>query len=223
MDIVSGNLNGTLSYFKNTGSNETPVYEHITDTLGQVVATSLLGIQGRSVPVFLGGTGLERRLIIGTETGQINEYTYVPDAIEQSFILVTENHGSIHEGERAAIAINDFNNDNRQDLLVGNWGGGLAIYLNDSPQNISNQLSQNLSIFPNPTSGNLQISPLPHITFSRYTVTDPYGRNICSGQLNENSVDFRNQNLMPGMYYLCLQTQDGRLLTKKIILVSPLN
>ncbi|MFM9006752.1 MAG: FG-GAP repeat domain-containing protein, partial [Flavobacteriales bacterium] len=83
LDIISGNLNGTLAYFKNIGSNALPSYDRITDTLGLVIATSLLGIQGRSVPVFMGGTGIERRLIIGSETGQINEYAYVPGAGEQ--------------------------------------------------------------------------------------------------------------------------------------------
>ena len=217
LDIISGNLNGTLTYFKNIGTNALPNYQRITDTLGWVVATSLLGIQGRSVPVFMGGSGVERRLLLGTETGQINEYAYVPSAVQQPFVLVTENYGNIFEGERAAIDAKDLNGDQQKDLIVGNWAGGVAIYLAETAQLLNEYEDQSIRIWPNPTNGSLHISLPNELTNPKWWIRDALGRKIAEGRINQNKLELPAE-LSDGLYFLMLEEGNGRVFSKKVVL-----
>jgi hypothetical protein len=220
LDIVSGNLNGTLTFYKNMGSNALPSYDKITDTLGLAVATSLLGIQGRSVPVMLGGSGIERRLIMGTETGQINEYAYVPGALEQPFVLISEDHGNIFEGERAAISSVDLNNDQQKDLIVGNWAGGVAIYSSESAQWLDEFQLRNLELWPNPTSGNLYLSKSNNISFSKWKISDTVGRVVAEGILNDNSIDVPS-SIPSGIYMVLVEDHLGRFLSRRVVVHHP--
>lgn len=217
LDIISGNLNGTLTYFKNIGTNALPIYDRITDTLGMVIATSLLGIQGRSVPAFLGGTGSERRMIIGTETGQINEYAYVPSAVQQPFVLITENHGNIFEGERAAVHAIDLNNDQRKDILVGNWGGGLAIHYYETLQTIKEYSSKTLHLWPNPTHSIINISsPLTAGPF-RWELIDACGRLCAHNTSNNTQIDLSAYRIIAGIYHLTIENQIGHRASGRFI------
>ena len=221
LDIISGNLNGTLTYFKNIGTNALPIYDRITDTLGMVIATSLLGIQGRSVPAFLGGTGSERRVIIGTETGQINEYAYVPSAVQQPFVLITENHGNIFEGQRASINGVDIDNDGQRDLINGNWGGGLAVYYSENPQSVNEHQQHTISLSPNPSNGLFRIMSSEAIDFHEFKITDALGRVIQSGVILDNVIDLSHRQLSTGVYMITLISSRGVHSTRRVIIQNP--
>ena len=57
------------------------------------------------------------------------------------------------------IAMSDINNDQKADLIVGNYSGGLSYFSSDSLviSNTTNYSSKELNIYPNPTSRYLSI------------------------------------------------------------------
>jgi hypothetical protein len=157
-------------------------------------------------------------LIIGTETGKINEYAYVPSAVEQPFVLITEDHGNISEGQRAAIHMIDLNNDQRDDLLVGNWGGGLAVYYSETSQVVNEYHEYKLSISPNPSNGLLRINNYDGHEFFRYKISDSVGNILQSGAVINNLIDLTHHQLSTGIYFITLSGTNGKHVTRPVVI-----
>lgn len=202
-DLAIGELNGNVNFYRNTGTTASFEFTHIADTLGGVVATSLLGIQGKCVPFFFKNSNDEWELLLGTETGQINHYNNISGNLNGTFNLVTADFEGIREGERSAPFMSDLNDDGLNDLLVGNVGGGLGIYYHMPVDVTEVNPNEHLKIYPNPAHGFFRLEmtsqfPLP----ATVEVLDCTGRLVMQHMVTTRQLSVPCDKLDAGTYLI---------------------
>ncbi|MBX7051790.1 MAG: T9SS type A sorting domain-containing protein [Flavobacteriales bacterium] len=208
-DLVIGELNGNINYYRNTGSATAYEFTHMADTLGDVVATSLLGIQGKAVPFFFRNANNELELLLGTETGQINHYNNISGNLNGAFNLVTEDYENIREGERSAVFLSDLNHDNIDDLLVGNVGGGLGIYFHLPVDVTVHHGMDQLKVYPNPAQGFFRLELNSAMTWpAMMEVFDCTGRLVMQKMITAKQQTIPCEHLQAGTYILRLRSGD---------------
>lgn len=152
-DLVVGEKNGNINLYRNIGDETTNIFTLLEDSIGNVVASNVLGIEGYSVPYFFKNEGGTWELLLGSETGAINHYDQIEGNFLGDFNLITEEYQGINEGLKCAIAMGDITGDGIADLLYGNIGGGIALYLSeDIIINVDELFVSTFKIFPNPTT-----------------------------------------------------------------------
>ena len=74
-DLIIGEKNGNLNYFKNQGTSTAPDFVLVTDSLGKINVTNYtLSYYGYSTPCFFRNELGETELVVGSESGQIFYY-----------------------------------------------------------------------------------------------------------------------------------------------------
>ena len=156
LDIIIGEQSGTINYCENTGTNSTPIFDTIIQYFGGIDIESNIISSGFSTPKLYDNNGLYE-LYVGSFTGE----TYVFDNIDNNLTGIFDSLTilNLNEGGKSMIAMSDINNDQKADLIVGNYSGGLSYFSSDSLViiNTTNYSSKELNIYPNPTSRYLSI------------------------------------------------------------------
>lgn len=174
-DLIVGEKNGNLNYFKNQGTNAEPDFVFITDSLGKVNVTDYnLSYYGYSTPCFFRTPQGETQLVVGSESGQIFYYQNIDGNLGGEFQLSNElaalldtNNISFDLGIRTAAAIGEIKIDGKTEMIAGNYSGGLQYFNGYSevlPGFVENLRldKKNLHISPNPaTAGKIKIGNLP--------------------------------------------------------------
>ena len=202
LDLVIGERNGNIEFYKNTGTKTNPVFSSTptNDTLGGVLITKkTISNYGYSVPCFFKDSTNHFKLFLGSESGYIYYYKDIENNLSSGkhFTLVDSMYLNINEGGRSGITVGNLNNDNYPDMLIGNFSGGLSyfkgihpnyVYVNEYyPNNFINVES-----YPNPTNDKLFIK---------------FPKNI-----NINNLNFNIYNIM-GKSVICKNKNNGSLLS----------
>jgi hypothetical protein len=132
-DLVIGNQKGTLIYYHNTGTLTSPVFTHVTDSLGKVSVTNpLISYDGYSVPFFFNDPSGKTGLIVGCEEGKVHYYTDIDGNLDGCFSnadsllpLLCGSSVQPSYGYRTAATIAPLSDPDLMDLIVGNFSGGL--------------------------------------------------------------------------------------------------
>jgi hypothetical protein len=163
VDLVCGKRNGTLSFYKNTGSSQVPVFSLVSKKLGGVDVTDTLRTNyGYSVPCFYKDKNGSTVLFVGSEFGDVFVFDQVSSNLDGNFRLLGTVAG-VKEGWRSGVAIGNLNNDTLTDMLVGNYSGGMGLFYGkpDKIFGIWEQAKQTISslrITPNPATKEVSIS-----------------------------------------------------------------
>jgi len=73
-------------------------------------------------------------------------------------------------------------------------------------------------LYPNPTDGRFSIRGQVDMDDNwRFTISDPLGRTIKKGELNEDETSFDLSDQPTGQYYLILVDDTGQRFVKKVI------
>ena len=204
-DLLVGSLNGGVAYYRNTGTNQAALFTWVTDSLGQAVASSLLGIQGKSVPcMYRNAEGTN--LLLGTEPGNIMSFSGIDGNLIGVFTLDTEDFNHIREGARTAPAMGDMNGDQIQDLIIGNTGGGLA-YWQHVPTGVMESPISEIEIFPNPGNDLLSVIIPENGTLpAELSIMDVQGRIISRMSLASRKNVVEITSLQNGCYILHVES-----------------
>lgn len=213
-DLVVGEKNGNINFFKNVGSLSQYDFQLIEDSIGDVVATNQLGINGYSVPFFFKDENDQFQLLVGSETGQVNHYNQVEGNIFSSFNLITETFEGVLEGERSAVSYVDITNDGIRDLFYGQIGGGLSVYVSESLEtSVADIESASFEIYPNPISKNgvvtLQLNSMEALP-ALVKVHDELGRIVSEFTMNSRSERIILQ-AERGVYFVRCGTKTAKL------------
>jgi hypothetical protein len=223
LDLVIGNRSGRLSYYKNTGSANTPVFSFITDSLGKVNVTDYtLSYSGFSTPVFYrDSTGL-LKLFVGSEQGRIYYFKDIEanlagkfTAVDSVLIYIDEESETrfIWEGVRSGLAICDLDDDGYPDLIAGNFSGGLHYFKGTTPQPFSSveqaahKPEAGFSVFPNPAANRIWVSAngIPQGRPLVFEMYDLSGRLAMSKKFAyEAAESFDVSFIPPGIYLYSL-------------------
>jgi hypothetical protein len=224
IDLVIGKIDGTLSFYRNTGSASDPVFTLVSDHFGGVDVTNInLSLDGFSTPCFFEVDG-EYRLFAGSEFGQIFYFRDIDDNLNGDFTRVSDNLLYIHEGSRIGMAVWNFNGDAYSDLLIGNYSGGVSLFKGSPPSELSVPYLVNdetsVKIYPNPAHDIIYIKLCRDGSFkdADMQILDVTGRPL--GQripLSEGINAFSTGNLSKGVYVLHVRLPGHRMEACKLL------
>ena len=172
-DLIIGEKNGNLTYYRNTGTLDTPLFTLITDSLGKVNVTNYqISYNGYSTPCFFRDHTGMMRLLVGSEEGKIWYFDAIPADPQATFpestelyMLVATQPFPVECGWRTAPVIGHITDTSWFDLIVGNWAGGLNYFSQDDHPEVMLGISTPhdlprlaFKIFPNPSGDFIRIS-----------------------------------------------------------------
>jgi hypothetical protein len=157
LDLIIGEKAGTINFYKNTGTAQTPAFTLITDSLGMVDVTKhTVSNYGFTTPHFFSDSAGNTILFTGSESGYIYYYKDIDGNLGGTFTLADSMLLYIYEGTRGALTTGNLDDDNYPEMITGNYSGGVAYFDGVHPNPIGiNEYSVNtcsLDIFPNPAT-----------------------------------------------------------------------
>ncbi len=246
LDIVSGERNGSVKYYKNIGTRLLPSFSNTPtiDSLGKVHSREvykplgspeMLELVGYSAPHIsdLNNDGVFE-MLLGSNNGRVDLYSNIfphPDsiAIKNNNVYIDfsidANAGYNKKfGMRSTAATAYLNGDSIPDILIGNISGGLIFMGSDvAPVNNTDELFIDNSafvIYPNP-AGSVVNLKLNKSTMSdiNYVVFEVSGKKVLEGKLNKNQTNdsIYVGDLSTGLYLIQLTTNQWQS-TQRLIL-----
>jgi len=232
LDLIIGEGSGNLNYYRNTGTPTAPIFSFITSSFGGVDV--LKGCcTGYSVPFMYDSAGSYRLLVAseanrsftqGPVEGWIWYYKDIDGNLTGNFTCIDSMYQRIWEGLRMTVNGKDINNDGRLDLVIGNFCGGVAIYMGDTLTTAISEINAppfDFSIYPNPSSGQIQFN-VQCLGFKfgkmEFQIFDMLGNKVYSQTLSKEQGTL-NLGLRSGVYS-CVVTKDKFSKTKKIVVLK---
>ncbi len=126
LDLVVGKDNGTLNYYKNTGSAIAPIYEVQTGTTNPF-DTIAIGISSKPTFADIDGDG-DLDLVVGERYGTLKYYKNTGSAIAPIYEVqtgTTNPFNTIDIGSFSTPTFADIDGDGDLDLVVGESDGNL--------------------------------------------------------------------------------------------------
>ncbi len=159
LDALVGKFNGNLEYYRNTGSNSSPVYTLEKANVGGLPADPFARYLTISV-ADLENDG-KPDLITGDRKGVLKVYADFTSQLDNTFTPDTDIIWDDLKKELSAPQLNgilfpvaaDLNGDNLPELIVGTQAGGIVLLTNTSDSgNPGSGSGETGSIYPNPTN-----------------------------------------------------------------------
>ena len=215
---------GNVNYYENVGEvGEVEFLEDIleggnTPTFGYINTKLVTETSGNSspVPFFIGN---EFYVMCGTKAGFLQLYQCDSQDVNAVCDTIDLEFGNIYEGDETTIDLEDIDQDDFLEVVVGNKRGGIAIY--NTIINIDGTISSNenpnvsnfdLTLFPNPATNQIFIET--SVELSNFRVNNIFGQQLKSGKIDNNWIDI--EDIPIGVYFISFEVEN-ELIVKKII------
>ena len=219
-DLIIGEQNGNINYYKHTGNPQQPAFQLITDSLGKINVTNYQqSYYGYSTPCFFTDAVGTDHLICGSEEGLLWFFDEIPEDPQASWIAsdslwkyITTEDFPIRLGWRTAVSVGYLSSQTHADLIAGNYCGGLNYFSRQSPPDVIPSIPKPLSeirfglrIFPNPATTHLTIDPPKPWSGKPLTfqILNLQGQCVLNGILPPNRT-ISLTSLEPGIYFIYL-------------------
>lgn len=208
IDMLVGERNGNINYYRNIGTVSAPEWTLVNDTLGGVVVNEWWNITGYSVPfMFLNDAG-ERELLVGSESGWIWDFDHIDGNLGGTFDLVDSTWQDIKDGSMSSVALYDLTGDGWADAVTGNYRGGISYWRNDFGMGVPSSALLNdaaFAIVPNPAHDEVDlILDLPLATGMVLSAIDPTGRQVAQLPVVDRQMRLSTRHWSAGVYTLRL-------------------
>ena len=217
LDLIVGEQNGIINYYHNNGTAVNPSFNAVptSSPFGNINVHAPYYVDGYAVPFMYDDSGSYKMMVANME-GNIYLYDNIDGNLTGQFNYVetvfTKDYG-FRYGYNCSVSGADLNADNRVDVLIGMYGGGVQMYFQVNPFTAVNEIEQvsTFACYPNPASDVLNIS------LSKYNRKEKYSLSIynCVGQVvyNTNNVNQRMhvdvKDFSEGIYLVKLQSEKG--------------
>ena len=169
LDLIIGEEEGNLNYYRNIGSANNPEFSFVTDSLGKINVTNPnLSYYGYSTPYFFTPINGTTQLLVGSEQGKVFYYKGIDGNLSGAFVendslftLIGEDPIEWKRGIRVGAVIADLNEDTFMELIVGNYSGGLHFYQSAAPPQVSEVKKvwiDQIKMHPNPVNQTLWVT-----------------------------------------------------------------
>ncbi len=217
LDLIIGNAQGKLFYYKNVGSQTQPRFRLITDELGGINLQLLDGDRGYLAPHFFRHNNTTY-LFCGHTEGQLMYYNNIDNNIDGTFTLVDANYLGLTVEGYSSFFVNDINQDGNLNLFVGLDLGGILHFENNPFSDVSTSIiddNYELNLHPNPSNTGFYKLQYHNIQILNYSIFDLSGKDIQSNiEWSEKPIDL--SFLDNGMYIIQISTSKGQII-KRII------
>lgn len=221
-DLIIGEKNNQLNFFKNNGTASTPSFSGDasqlpnTDNAGMVFTGNDFATQNGSPFIFYSGG--KKQILLGTEDADILLFDQIEGNIYGKFNLAGEYIGNISEGRKVTVSMADIDNDGYYELATGNERGGLALYntpyKKDTTSNTNvTSIQSELVIFPNPSRGEFHI--LSENLVSSAQILDMTGREHMNVRPENKTITLKG--LPDGMYVIKIHTSHGTVVRSLLV------
>lgn len=220
LDLVVGELNGNLNYFRNTGTLTSPVYTLQSDIWGGVDVREPLTVTGYSSPFMYRNENDSLYLLVGSQSGKVHGYNEIEEALMGEFYEFNENYLGYYHGTYASIWGADITGDGKMEWLSGNFRGGFQIFTPDNGTSITDaKPAPPVYIAPVPADNYIDVSwNLPEsedVVVECITLT---GAIVFSATTNASTIRLDiADNWAPGMYLIRIRTANTNSIGKCII------
>ncbi len=215
LDLVIGERNGNLNYYRNVGTQSKFKFELISENFGEVNVTESGFVEGHSKPFMFRNRDGETQLLVGSEEGPIHHYNGIDGNLSGTFNEVEYSLANIDIGKNSSPMVADFDSDGKYDLLVGNFRGGIAYYKGLTISVGTKELElTSFKMFPNPTSSSFSIELKENAVIEIFSVDGVlhYTSNLARGI---HQVDLQ---LPKAIYFVKITTENGNNSTKKLVI-----
>ncbi len=173
-DLIIGEKGGNINYYQNIGSISNPDFVYVTDSLGKINITDYsVSWDGYSVPSFFRDNNQNTGLVVGSEQGMIYYFTNIDNNLDGKFIesdqlnaLLDTIDINFDRGMRTGAVIGDLYSDDKLEMIVGNYSGGLE-YFNGVINVLSdidvNEKKEDVKIYPNPAGSEVSMNFPEHV------------------------------------------------------------
>jgi hypothetical protein len=226
-DLVIGAKNGMISYFENTGTAVSPFFlsQATIDSLGGINVQTPLYVDGYSVPFVFEESG-EYKMMVACMRGDVYLFGNIDGNLQGVFspedTLITRYQG-LRTGFNLSVSGGDINGDNRTDMALGLFGGGVQIYLQDTSTSSISGVSDNpiFNIYPNPSKGYFDIHLKNPDQSKKYRLllTDSYGRIIREEETGSEVHRILTDNYTNGLYFVTISDQRAQF-TRRIVVIK---
>ncbi len=224
-DIVLGEKNNQLNFFKNTGSLTAPFFTSQADILpnttkmGNIFSLAYLNYQTQSGSPFFIKQDNKWVLLFGTDIGKILAINDIENNIYGNFSLIDNSFGDYNQGRRVNFSLADIDNDGYYEIVIGNERGGLAFYNTMFKVDGTSSISEyeditDFTIYPNPANEYiyLYLNDVQDVSFTLYNTNGSQVMHLYSG------INQLNNMLPSGLYIIeCIKKDDNKIYRKLFI------
>jgi hypothetical protein len=233
LDLVVGERNGNLNFFRNSGTVSNPAFTLINTTFGNVnVRNPLIGA-GYATPAI---ADMDQNnvpdLLVGDFDGNVHLYpnftaNLTGTFIEKPFAFFNSQTNAVEifrPGRKVAPAAASLTVDNLPDLVVGVSRGGLRTFQNQglfTGLNSRELAAKKLESYPNPFQKELTVKLDPGAG-AVLSVTDLLGRTQLLKKLpgGTSEITLELAHLEAGVYILSLTRENDSVLKSKILKIN---
>lgn len=208
-DLVIGERNGTLSYYRNTGTAAAPTWALLNGELGGVNVAEYWNITGFSVPFIFRNEEGEREMMLGSEAGWLHHYGNIDGNLNGNWTLLDSTFMDLHDGARTGVCLYDFTGDGDLDMVVGNYRGGLSFWRSELPTGTGETLSISggaFTIAPNPAAAQADlVLNAPPAAGTAWVVRNNLGQEVARAQALAQRTTLPLTGLAEGIYLVRLE------------------
>ena len=207
LDLVVGEQNGLLNYFQNVGSVNAPFFTvaPTASPFGSINLAVNPSVDGyTSAYVFRQNN--DTKMLVTQMHGDVLLYGNIDGNVSGTFTLldtVVKKYLGNRYGFLNTVSGGDLNNDGKEDMIVGLFGGGVQVFYQSIINNTVDQTIRNaVEIFPNPVKDKFVIRVNSFSSNLEYTLVDLQGRKISNGKIVDGYSIVNAESVAGGIYLL---------------------
>lgn len=201
-DLLIGERNGNVNYYRNTGTANTPQWTLVNENLGGVSTVEWINVTGHAVPAIYVNDQGEREMVLGSESGGIYRYTGIEGNIDGTWTRQDTAWRGIDDGARTALCLHDFTGDGQLDLVIGNYRGGLSFWRSDELTTVANEMRPEpmFRMAPNPARNLVELTIDNPAVGSAWVLRDVTGKEVLREWARAQRTVISLAGLVEGVY-----------------------
>lgn len=215
IDLLIGTKSGKIKYYHNIGTANSPSFELVNSTLGEV-ALSSVNPNVQAAPHFFRYNDTTY-LFAGSVDGKLAFFDSIDENLGQgdAFNLLTDHFLGLNVEAYSSFCVADIDNDGLLNMFVGQDLGGLYHFEVDPNSSASLQKLEydDVAVYPNPGTNELTISVSSALKNVR--LIDIQGREVLHSEENGNQTTLSTTSLPGGTYVVFVTLENGNIATRK--------